>query len=294
MKILITGGSGYVGSNIAAWLKQNTDFRVIGIYNSRYPTRFFDETVPCNLADYSQKSLLDRIECDVLIHVAGCFYADSIYGYINNNIKATENILCFAHKKRVKKFIYISTTSVYGETSEEVSEASKGIGLSDYGLAKRMCERMVEESYIQSRLILRLSSTLGGYDNDYTRPWLPKVAYQMLKDEDIKYYNPNLYYNAVVYVKDVAEFVCQFVDMQKEGCFDYILASNNPMSILEVLMLLKVEIGSNSRLIEKEAHEANRCYALNINKAVSNGFNARSVEEVIKLFARDVLWQENK
>ena len=35
MKILITGGSGYVGSNIAAWLKQNTDFRVIGIYNSR-------------------------------------------------------------------------------------------------------------------------------------------------------------------------------------------------------------------------------------------------------------------
>lgn len=294
MRVLITGVSGYIGSNIATWLKQNTDLWVIGVYNNRPPQGIFDEAVSCNLADYSSKKILDNIECDIVIHAAGCFIADSILGYISNNVKATENILCYAYKKNVKKFVYISTTSVYGETSEEISESSSSRNLSDYGMVKKICERMVEESVIQSKLILRLSSTLGGSDNDFTRPWLPKVAYRMLKNMDIIYYNPHLYYNAVVYVKDVAKFIGQFIIKEKLGYYDYILASSNPMQILEILNLLKDEIGSRSILLERETSEANRCFALNVEKAINDGFYVRSVEEVIKCFAIDILQQEKQ
>lgn len=294
MKILVTGASGYVGGNLAAWLKENTDSWVIGTYNSRLPQIVLDEKISCNLADCGVDNKLYSVECDAIIHVAGCFNADSIYGYINNNIKATENILAYAQKKSVKKFIYISTTSIYGETLGEVSENSDKVNLSDYGMTKKICERMVEEAAIESRLILRLSSTLGGYDNDYTRPWLPKVAYKMLHNMDVSYYNPNLGYNAVVYVKDVAKYIFRFISEGKVGCYDYILASNGPMTILEILDLLKMEIGSKSNLIKKDISEANRCYAINIEKAVKDGFEACTVKEVIKYFARDVLCQENK
>lgn len=294
MRVLITGVSGYVGSNIAVWLKQNTDFHIIGIYHSRLPKISLDQEVLCNLADYSQKCLLQNIDCDVVIHVAGSYKAESINDYINNNIKTTEMILDYTLKKCVKKFVYISTASVYGETSGKVSETSVGVNLSDYGLTKKICERMIEESAIESKLILRLTSTLGGYNNDYTRPWLPQIAYKMIHNKDIVYYNPGLKYNAVVYVRDVASYIYQFIIKKKIGCFDYILASCKPMTIYAVLNLLKKEINSKSNLIEQEAMEANRCYLIDISKAIREGFVASSVENVIKKFVKDLLIQKNQ
>lgn len=292
MRVLVTGVSGYVGSNIAVWIKENANIWVTGIYNNRIPKVNLDELIQCNLAENSAVKILSNMQYDVVIHAAGCFSEDSVKGYIDNNIKATETILNYACENGVKKLIYVSTTSVYGEARGEISENSNHINLSDYGMTKRICERMVEESPIKSKLILRLSSTLGGRDNDFLRPWLPKVAYRMLRNMDITYFNPNLRYNAVVYVKDAAQFIYQFVLNDNNGCHDYILASCVPMTILEILKLLKKELGSCSVLIEKEAFEADRCFALDIQKAINDGFQARSVDEVIKCFARDVLQQE--
>jgi len=101
-KILVTGSTGFIGSNV---IKKLSDYEVITDY---------DNSERIDLQNTKQVMKLDSV--DTVIHLAGKIPWRELSSneYIDNNMKCTQNILEYCGKKNVKKIIYVSSY-VYGQ-----------------------------------------------------------------------------------------------------------------------------------------------------------------------------------
>ncbi|MCL1631311.1 NAD-dependent epimerase/dehydratase family protein [Sporolactobacillus sp. CPB3-1] len=157
MNILVTGAAGFIGSHLCERLLRDKKHLVIGIdglihdkaikqrnlaalLNARNPRFRF---LRANLLDADLHRLLRHV--DVIYHLAGMPGVRSSWGedfrqYVSNNILATQRLLEACKNQPLKKFIYVSTSSVYGEKSGKVSEDASPHPLSPYGVSKLSCE----------------------------------------------------------------------------------------------------------------------------------------------------------
>lgn len=292
MNILITGASGFIGSNLAEYLKASGDY-TIGTYNSRVPEYGLDEAVQCNLASAELTKCFHHLKIDGIVHLAGHMRGDRICDYLDNTVNATRELIKLAEEQNVSKFIYISSIAAYGETCSSVNENSDRVNLDDYGTAKYICERMVEDSDISSRIVIRQPRTLGKRC-DLSYPWLPKTSDRMLKGEVVYYTNPDLMYNNLLYVQDFSDFILKLLHDSMEGFYRFVLGAKDKMSILDILRCMKKNLNSSSELVERKPTGKNTCYSIDISYAESYGFRPRSAEETIIQFCKDVMWENKK
>ena len=151
--ILITGGSGYVGSRLIFRLLENTDVNIINydisfygsdhllnLQNNRLKNFFFDLR---NLKKFEE--IINENKIDVVLHLA-CISNDPSYD-LNSSISKEINYDCFKHliriskKNGVKKFIYASSCSVYGVSkTPDVKEDNPLVPITDYNKYKALCE----------------------------------------------------------------------------------------------------------------------------------------------------------
>ena len=165
MKILITGGKGFIGSKMVEMLCKEHDITIIdkedtyGIMSKTeleklytWRTRNWDP----KKIQVIRGDVLDRLVClkafshnpDVVIHLATYPRAkivdkDPISG-IPKVINTTTNLLWHAEKFGVKKFVYVSSSMVYGDFADGMKEDGKTKPKNIYGEAKLTGERMVK------------------------------------------------------------------------------------------------------------------------------------------------------
>jgi len=166
VKILITGGKGFIGSKIVEMLcKDGHQLTIIdnedtyGIMTNNELQKLFEWRTR-NWIDkkihYIKGDVLDRLTClkafshhpDIVIHLATYPRAkivdnDPIAG-IPKVINTTTNLLWHAEKFGVKKFVYVSSSMVYGDFSDGMKEDGKTKPKNLYGEAKLTGERMVK------------------------------------------------------------------------------------------------------------------------------------------------------
>lgn len=284
--VLITGIGGFIGQNVAEYFTDN-GVDVIGIYHKRKPVCKVKYIIACDLAKDEIEQYVENEAIDAIIHFAGQMRGDKVRDYLDNTIESTRKLIDYAEQANVKTFIYISSISVYGETLSQVNETSDMINLDDYGMAKFLCERMLQDSKIERRIVIRLPRTLGkGCDLSY--PWLPKVTAQMLNNEDVYYTNPDLMYNNMLYVDDLSKFLLILLNGNIMGFELFVLGAKDKKRIIDILHKLKCSLSSESKLIEKQASGRNKCYAIDIARAQEYGFQSSSIDEIIEKFADDV------
>ncbi len=153
MKILVTGGAGYVGSLLTKRLSEKN--HEVLIYDMCWFGKdHINENINLKLiqADIRDKVSFERAvkNVDVVIHLA-CISNDPSYD-LNENLSKTINYDCFkdlvetSKKNKVKKFIYASSSSVYGYSDDpNVTEEHPLVPLTLYNKFKGLCEPILQD-----------------------------------------------------------------------------------------------------------------------------------------------------
>ncbi len=172
LKILITGGLGYLGGRIADYLKRNHPESTIVLGTSRRIAKVPDwaksfQIVQLNILNPAsiEKALQNGIHA--IIHLASMNEHDSfnnIESAWETNALGTQSLLSTSSQNQITKFIYFSTFHVYGDCKDEITENSPTRPYHPYAATHRASEDMVRfhQNYKNmDALTLRLSNGYG-------------------------------------------------------------------------------------------------------------------------------------
>tara|TARA_Y100001963_G_scaffold93355_1_gene128490 strand:+ start:242 stop:1237 length:996 start_codon:yes stop_codon:yes gene_type:complete len=162
MKILVTGIAGLLGSRLSDWILNNTEYEVIGVddlsggYIENIPTKA--HFVKLNLKNLeSLDKIFEEHKPDIVYHFAA-YAAEGLspfirkYNYENNLISSTNLITC-SIKHDIKRFVFASSMSVYGDKYKPpFHEDLQQCPIDPYGVAKFAVEQDLKIAYEQHGL----------------------------------------------------------------------------------------------------------------------------------------------
>ncbi|HAM37838.1 MAG: hypothetical protein A2474_04935 [Elusimicrobia bacterium RIFOXYC2_FULL_34_12] len=286
MNILLTGVSGFAGSYLAADLLESGN-NVIGL------DKIDDSDVIKKLlnlkkfriikADLSQKfNGPDNV--DAIIHTAAEARPSGVpvAEYIKNNMTAVENLALYAVEAGVKKIIFFSSISVYGEIENKVvDEDTPIINPSVYGISKYIGELLLKDiSDKIPSIALRLPGLLGKMAKG---PWLAKVLQKVFKGEDITVYNHSEGFNNAIHLSDLAAFIQNLLKNDLKG-FDVInLACSEVITVEETVKELIKNAGTSSEIKNKESENISFIISTEKAKRVYS-FESSPIRSVLERF----------
>ena len=184
MKVLITGGNGFVGINIINEIITNTDWEVVCYINKN------SNNIPNNIEKIYD--LKNAVSFDIIIHAGGdpssksCI--DNPKNGLMHNINFTFEILEYARLNNIKKIIFLSSCEVYGHPTEFSSETDTLVSYNMYGASKVACEHMCSayyHSYGISTTAIRLINTFGPFCQEER---FPSIIKNKFKTEEIPHF----------------------------------------------------------------------------------------------------------
>ena len=280
MQILITGSAGFIGFNLAKFLLKNKKIKVIGVdnINNYYSQSLKKNRIKVlkrfkNFSFYridlkNQKKLnnsLNKKKISVLIHLAaqaGVRYSLVNPGeFIDNNILAFYNIVNFANKRKIKRILYASSSSVYGDSNNfPLNEKDKINPKNIYGLSKKVNEEMADVFSKQFKISfvgLRFFTLFG----EWGRPDMFMIKYlksSFFKKEKFYLNNYGNHTRDFTYVKDACELIKKLIFRKKEIGKNLILniSSNRPINLSYVMKRINIFTGKKPKLIKRSLQKA--------------------------------------
>ena len=216
-KVLVTGGAGFIGSNLVDELIcQDIEVVIIddlstGKSENLNPAATFIQE---DIYSADLNILIDIFkDVDVVFHLAALARVqpsiDNPLDYNNINVSGTLNLLFAAHKAKVKRFVYSSSSSVYGDTNSfPTHETSKIDPISPYGMQKLIGEQycsLFSNIYNLDTVCLRYFNVYGermSLDGAYCLV-TGIFARQMLHNKSLTITNDGEQKRDFTYVKDV-------------------------------------------------------------------------------------------
>ncbi|MBU6456160.1 MAG: UDP-glucose 4-epimerase GalE [Bradyrhizobium sp.] len=173
MTVLVTGGAGYIGSHMVRALVDAGESVVVIDNLSTGFSKFLPESVPLLIGDAADENLVEgainshRIES--IIHLAGSIVAPESMrdplAYYRNNTMTTRSLLNVAVKCNINRFIFSSTSAVYGNPDQmPVPETAPTRPMSPYGSSKLMAEIMLHDvgaAHGMNYVVLRYFNVAG-------------------------------------------------------------------------------------------------------------------------------------
>ncbi len=273
MNILVTGCAGFIGSNLCeTLLKENHSVIGIDNFDTYYPKENKQDNMKNIIIDSNFKFyeldilndvMLDEIfkenNIDVVIHLAGKAGVrnSSLYplDYIKTNIYGTINILECMKKYDIKKMIFASSSSVYGNCkSKKFSEEEKGLKqLSIYALSKKTAEEFIEfysRTYNFQAICLRFFTVYGNRQ----RPDLAisKFANQIKNNKPITIYGDGSTYRDYTHIKDIIQGIIASIEYDKTQYEIINLGSGKPIKLTKLISLLEKYLNKDANIQQTE------------------------------------------
>ncbi|NNF34091.1 MAG: NAD-dependent epimerase/dehydratase family protein [Saprospiraceae bacterium] len=265
--ILVTGGAGFIATNLIARLLSE-GFQVTSIDNmDDYYSR--DIKVKNSLLHQNHNNykfleldLLDRAACmealndtyDAIIHLAarpGVRFSIQFPEMTSRiNTESMRTVLDIANAKGISKIIYASSSSIYGiNKNVPWTEESEFMPISPYAESKIKCEEMGKAYAQEDRntfIALRFFSVYG----KYARPDLAigKFAFNIMNDIPIPLYGDGQYQRDFTYVDDIVNGILLSLQYEKKGFEAFNLGNTTTKSVMEMIRLLEVNIGKKAMI----------------------------------------------
>ena len=254
MKLLVTGGAGFIGSCFIRYmLNKYPDYKILNLDALTYagnlenlddvkdnPNYDFVKGNICNTELVSM--IMDNV--DVVVNFAAESHVDrSIRGpeiFVETNIKGTLNLLQCAKQSNVQRYIQISTDEVYGSLGKTgyFTEDTPLSPNSPYLASKAGADLLVRsyyETYGMPVIITRCSNNYGPYQ--YPEKLIPLFIAQLLKGEKVPVYGDGLNVRDWLYVYDHCSAIDTVLHNGKVGEV-YNIGGNNEKSNLEITRLI--------------------------------------------------------
>ncbi len=207
MKILITGGTGFIGSHLTQFLKKDND---ITIYDVKKPIEKDVKFILGDILD-EQKILQSFQDFDAIIHLAATVGVKNTETNpvltLNTNILGTKNILEACKKHNIKKVILASSSEIYGEPRKvPIDEIQTPIPITTYGISK-----LASEEYLKSYAktcgfnysILRFFNVVGPKQS--SRFVLPEFIKNALNNKPLVIHGNGLQIRAFCHIADICQ-----------------------------------------------------------------------------------------
>ena len=303
MKILVTGGAGFIGSCfIRHMLKSHPDYKIINFDCLTYAGNIENLDDIKNNPNYSfikadicDKKAVDRAvsEVDCVINFAAESHVDrSILNpeiFIETNIKGTLNLLDCAKQHGIQRYLQDSTDEVYGTLGKDgyFTENTPLAPNSPYSASKAGADMLVRsyfETYKTPVLITRCSNNYGPYQ--YPEKLIPFFISKLLKGEKVPLYGDGLNVRDWLYVYDHCRAIDTVLHKGREGEV-YNVGGHNEKSNIEITKIILKEMGRDESSIEyvKDRLGHDRRYAIDNTKITTElGWEpSLTFEEGIKL-----------
>ena len=266
-KILITGSEGYIGSCLFKYLKSKKKYKITGIDKKIGKN---SDTIKIDLLNKTKISnLIKKIKPELIIHLAGYSTVDNINKknlYIDNNIKATKNLLDVMKLLNIENIIFSSTAAVYKyqNHNKPFSELSATKPNNIYGLSKLKSEEIIKKNKNINYLIFRFFNVCSAINNLYVgerhKPethLIPLTINNFLKKKNIKIYGNN--YNTYdgtcirdyIHIKDICNaFEKGIYFLKKKNSSVINLGTAKGTSVLQIIKSIKTILRNNKSKIE--------------------------------------------
>jgi len=310
MKILITGGAGFIGSNyVKELISNNSTWSQIVILDSltyagtltNLDFALNNERIKFIKGDIRDENLLSGLMSDVhtVIHFAAESHVDrSILdpnNFVSTNVLGTANLLKFALKFNVRKFLHISTDEVYGSIKQgSWTEKSPLQPNSPYSSSKASSD-LLAISYWKTFglpvLVSRCSNNFG--TNQNIEKLIPLAITNLLDDQPVPIYGNGLNIRDWLHVSDHCRAINSLLENGKPGEI-YNIGGGTEKTNLEIVQMILAVLNKNKDSIEfvndRKGHDFR--YSVNFNKIQKDcGYNPiKSFENAI---IETVNWYQN-
>lgn len=268
MKILVTGCAGFIGSHLTArLLKEGHDVMGVDNFDIYYPRSQKEKNliplllhpkfklVEDNLATMALVKVLKGTE--VVIHLAGQpgvrgSWGSSFSRYVTNNIQVTQRLLEESKANKLKRFVYASSSSVYGdvtgpEGSVFLNEEMKVQPKSPYGVTKLAGEHLCQlyhQEYRMPTVSLRFFSVYGpGQRPDMA---FHRFCQNIFHEAALTIYGDGKQVRDFTYVDDVVEVINAAVTSADAVGQVVNVGGGTPCTLLEAVTLLEGISGKQS------------------------------------------------
>lgn len=287
MKLLVTGGAGFIGSNfILYWLKNHTQDTIINLDKLTYCGNLDNlKTVENNpnykfiQGDICDRELVDGLVSgvDLIVHFAAESHVDrsikDASPFIQTNIIGTYTLLESALKNGNKRFHHISTDEVFGalelNTTEKFNEFTCYNPHSPYSASKASSDHLVRsysDTYGLPVTISNCSNNYGPYH--FPEKFIPLSITNLIEDKKIPVYGDGLYVRDWLYVEDHVRAIEMILESGKIGETYLIGGMTDDVSNLAISKKILEIMGKDESYIEyvKDRPGHDRRYAVDWSK----------------------------
>ncbi|MDK2834537.1 MAG: hypothetical protein PWP63_1624 [Methanolobus sp.] len=277
-KALVTGCAGFIGSNLTDRLLE-LGYEVIGIdcftdYYSKYIKEAnLSDSLTCSNFTFIKEDILqidDFPKVDYVFHLAAQAGVRSSWGksfeiYTKNNIQSTQKLLEYYKDKDIRKFVYSSSSSVYGDSSLPIKEENKVQPLSPYGVTKLAAENLCH----LYRINYRVPSISLRYFTVYGPRQRPDMAINkfvkaVLDGDEITIYGDGSQTRDFTYVDDVVSANLLAAKSSNQITADvFNIGGGNRITVNDLVSSIETATGNKAKInyVEKQKGDVKDTWA---------------------------------
>lgn len=269
MKILVTGGAGFIGSNfILYWIKNHSGYQIVNLDKLTYAGNL--ENLKSVEKNPNYKFIHGDIQdpdtvknalkgVDTVVNFAAESHVDRSIDepapFILTNVLGTQVLLDAALKANVKRFHHISTDEVFGalalDSKEKFDESTNYNPRSPYAASKAASDHLVRAYFTTYGLpitISNCSNNFGPYQ--FPEKLIPLAVTNLLEGKKVPVYGDGLYVRDWLYVEDHVKAIELILEKGKIGETYCIGGTTEDINNLEVIKKILEILGKTESQIE--------------------------------------------